>query len=132
MTRVVISLTVDDLQIQHRNLLLGVVDVVETVENGRGVIIRVMLQVWSACFSTGVSSISKSRIRNWPKGKLNLLVILDEKDTVIEEEYTRQELGKLGWTSDIKVLKGATHKIVRSHAKEVAELVGQFWESLEK
>lgn len=64
------------------------------------------------------------------EGNLDVLVILGGKDKVIEAEYTRQELGKLGWMGDIRVLNDATHEIVRSHAKEVADIVGKFWESV--
>jgi pimeloyl-ACP methyl ester carboxylesterase len=63
---------------------------------------------------------------------VNVLVILGEKDGVIEAGPTEKELLKLGWTGEIKVIEGATHEIIRTHAGDVVGLVKPFWESLAK
>lgn len=68
--------------------------------------------------------------RKLAEGNLHTLVILGEKDNVVEVEYTRTELMRLGWNGDIKIVEDATHEIVRSHTGEVAALVCNFWESL--
>lgn len=63
-------------------------------------------------------------------GDVKVLVILGEKDPVIEAEATKQELVKLGWKGRIEVVPDATHEIPRVHSNEVTELVSKFWASL--
>jgi pimeloyl-ACP methyl ester carboxylesterase len=70
--------------------------------------------------------------RKLATGDVPVLVVLGEKDHVIEAEYTRSELLKLGWKGEIKVVEGATHELPRSHPQEVAEHAGKMWGSLEK
>ena len=63
---------------------------------------------------------------------VEVFVVLGDKDRVIEAESTKKELAKLGWKGEIRVIEGATHEIVRSHVKEVADLVGEVWGRLGK
>jgi pimeloyl-ACP methyl ester carboxylesterase len=70
--------------------------------------------------------------RNLSGGDVKVLVVLGDKDQVIEVESTKKELLKLGWKGEIKTVEGATHEIVRSHVQEVAGLAGEMWGSLGK
>lgn len=70
--------------------------------------------------------------RKLARGDVPMLVILGEKDLVIEPEPTKRELSKLDWTGKITIVDGATHEIVRSHTQKVADLVSEMWGSLEK
>ena len=63
---------------------------------------------------------------------VKILVILGDKDQVIEAESTKKELLGLSWNGEIRVVEGATHEIVRSHVQEVADLAGEMWEGLRK
>lgn len=64
------------------------------------------------------------------ESKIKVLVILGEKDDVVEAESTKEELMKLGWKGKIEVVGNADHEMVRSHAKEVMGLIDRFWEDL--
>jgi len=65
-------------------------------------------------------------------GSVEVLIILGEKDTVIEPVETRRELEGLGWKEEVVVVEGATHEIARSHVKEIADLTEKFWSCLKK
>lgn len=66
------------------------------------------------------------------KNRTDVLVVLGEKDGVIEPDHTKQELGKMGWKGEIPVVEGATHDIIRDQRKEVATLCTKFWKGLDK
>ncbi|KAG0645171.1 Proline iminopeptidase, partial [Hyphodiscus hymeniophilus] len=70
--------------------------------------------------------------RKLVSGDVPSLVILAEKDGAFPLEFMRKEFSGLDWKGEIKVVSGATHNVVRSHVKEVVDLVGAFWGSLEK
>jgi pimeloyl-ACP methyl ester carboxylesterase len=63
---------------------------------------------------------------------VKVLVVLGEKDPVIETEATKRALEALGWKGKISVIEGATHEVVRSHAQEVADIAGELWGSLDR
>ena len=68
--------------------------------------------------------------RTLAKGSIPMLVVFGEKDTVIEPEKTQKELLEMGWKGEFRIIEGATHEIVRTHAREVAKLASAFWGGL--
>lgn len=60
------------------------------------------------------------------------LVVLGGEDSVFPETFMRKQLKSVGWKEEhVKAVKGATHEIVRSHIKEVVEVVEEFWKGSE-
>jgi pimeloyl-ACP methyl ester carboxylesterase len=65
-----------------------------------------------------------------PTSGVEVLVVLGEKDTIIDPEETKRELEKLKWKGNIETIAGAGHSLARVNAKEVAALVIKFWGEL--
>jgi pimeloyl-ACP methyl ester carboxylesterase len=111
-------------------LLNGEVDsvVVETWsrENHKGHVASAV-----SMFRYGSAFDAQDSYERLAKTGVKALVVLGEKDVVAEPEQTKKELLKLGWVGEIKIIEGATHSIVRTHVREVAELVEPFLKSLE-
>ncbi|KUJ11916.1 alpha/beta-hydrolase [Mollisia scopiformis] len=61
---------------------------------------------------------------------IKVLILLGEKDGVIEPEQSKKELDKMGWKGDVVLVKDATHELIRVQRKEVATLCSEFWGKL--
>jgi pimeloyl-ACP methyl ester carboxylesterase len=65
-----------------------------------------------------------------PTSGVEVLVVLGEKDTIIDAKSTKRELEKLKWKGEIETIAGAEHSLARVNAEEVAGLVIKFWDGL--
>ncbi|CAG9949038.1 unnamed protein product [Clonostachys rosea f. rosea IK726] len=69
--------------------------------------------------------------RSLAEGKLEILVLLGEKDGFFEKDYMQNELKSVGWKGDIYVVDGVGHSVAGEKPKEVQEMMVDFWEGLE-
>ena len=65
-----------------------------------------------------------------PTSGVDVLVVLAEKDTIIDPEETRRELEELKWNGGLETIAGAEHSLARVNAKEVAAFAIKFWDGL--
>lgn len=65
-----------------------------------------------------------------PKSGVEVLLILEEKDTGVKPKKIREALGKIGWGGYIHEIEGAEHDVVRPCMDETARVMDQFWTKL--
>jgi hypothetical protein len=65
-----------------------------------------------------------------PTSGVEVLVVLAEKDTIIDPGETKRELEKLNWKGKIETIAGAEHSLARVNAKKVVAFVIKFWDGL--
>jgi pimeloyl-ACP methyl ester carboxylesterase len=73
----------------------------------------------------------KAAYKRLAETKTKAIIILGEKDQVVEPGWTQNQLSDLGWTGKVYVVDDATHALVRSHVDEVAKIAEMFWTNLQ-